>query len=67
MSNILNLTLQVWRQPGANAAGSPGFPNLTDTDFKVWQIEFDPIEYQQDDTHDARAQPIRVHCAVFTN
>ena len=44
-----------------------GYANLTDTDFKVWQIEFDPIEYQQDDTHDARAQPIRVHCAVFTN
>lgn len=43
-----------------------GYANLTDTDFKVWQIEFDPVEYQQDDTHDARALPIRVHCAVFT-
>ena len=43
-----------------------GYANLTNSTFKVWQIEFDPIEYQQDDSHDARAQPMRVHCAVFT-
>ena len=44
-----------------------GYANLTDAAFKVWQIEFDAVEYQQSDSHDARAQPMRVHCAVFTD
>lgn len=42
------------------------YSGLTTSSFKVWQIEFEPVEYQQDDSHDIRAQPMRIHCAVFT-